>query len=75
MSTERTTVGLDVHARSVVAEAIDWQTGDWDRFTGASIGAYLGLVPSESRLSSPLCKRHSFGLVDVGQYVGLMRPG
>jgi transposase len=27
MYTERTTVGLDVHARSVVAEAIDWQTG------------------------------------------------
>jgi len=27
MSDERTTVGLDVHARSVVAEAVDWQTG------------------------------------------------
>ena len=27
MYTEPTTVGLDVHARSVVAEAIDWQTG------------------------------------------------
>ena len=27
MYTERTTVGLDVHARSVVAEAVDWQTG------------------------------------------------
>ncbi len=24
------------------------EIGDWDRFTGASIGAYLGLVPSES---------------------------
>jgi transposase len=24
---ERTTVGLDVHARSVVAEAVDWETG------------------------------------------------
>lgn len=23
------------------------EVGDWDRFTGASIGAYLGLVPSE----------------------------
>ncbi|MHB1801541.1 MAG: transposase, partial [Actinomycetes bacterium] len=23
------------------------EIGDWDRFTGASIGAYLGLVPSE----------------------------
>jgi transposase len=24
------------------------EIGDWDRFTGASIGAYLGLVPAES---------------------------
>ena len=24
------------------------EIGDWDRFTGSSIGAYLGLVPSES---------------------------
>jgi transposase len=24
------------------------EMGDWDRFTGSSIGAYLGLVPSES---------------------------
>ena len=27
MSNERTTVGLDVHARSVVAEAVDWAGG------------------------------------------------
>jgi transposase len=27
MFIERTTVGLDVHARSVVAEAVDWDTG------------------------------------------------
>jgi transposase len=27
MFNERTTVGLDVHARSVVAEAVDWSTG------------------------------------------------
>jgi len=27
MFDERTSVGLDVHARSVVAEAVDWQTG------------------------------------------------
>ena len=24
------------------------EIGDWDRFTGAGIGAYLGLVPTES---------------------------
>ena len=28
MLIERTTVGLDVHARSVVAEAVDWSTGE-----------------------------------------------
>ncbi len=27
--------------------ALAVEVGDWDRFTGASIGAYLGLVPSE----------------------------
>ena len=27
--------------------ALAVELGDWDRFTGASIGAYLGLVPSE----------------------------
>ena len=27
MSGERTTVGLDVHARSIAAEAVDWSTG------------------------------------------------
>jgi hypothetical protein len=27
MFVERTTVGLDVHSRSVVAEAVDWSTG------------------------------------------------
>ena len=35
--------------------------GDWDRFTGAGIGAYLGLVPSEhssgaSRSQGPITK-------------------
>lgn len=32
-------------------------------------------VPDWATVSGPLCKRHSIGLVDVGQYVGLMRPG
>lgn len=27
--------------------ALAVELGDWDRFTGASVGAYLGLVPSE----------------------------
>jgi transposase len=37
------------------------EIGDWDRFTGSSIGAYLGLVPSESssgasRVQGPITK-------------------
>ncbi|MGZ4602445.1 MAG: transposase [Kineosporiaceae bacterium] len=28
------------------------EIGDWDRFTGSSIGAYLGLVPTESSSGS-----------------------
>jgi len=32
---------------TLTAFALAVEVGDWDRFTGASIGAYLGLVPSE----------------------------
>jgi transposase len=41
--------------------ALAVEIGDWERFTGASIGAYLGLVPSEyssgaSRVQGPITK-------------------
>ncbi len=41
--------------------ALAVEIGDWDRFTGSSIGAYLGLVPSEhssgqSRSQGPITK-------------------
>jgi len=32
---------------TLTAFALAVEIGDWDRFTGAGIGAYLGLVPSE----------------------------
>ncbi|MGW1617149.1 transposase [Streptomyces sp. NPDC002285] len=37
------------------------EVGDWQRFTGATIGAYLGLVPSEhssglNRFQGPITK-------------------
>ena len=44
MFVERTSVGLDVHARSVAAAAIDGVTGE---ITRASVASFLGLVPSE----------------------------
>ncbi|MGV1009979.1 MAG: transposase [Dermatophilaceae bacterium] len=37
--------------------------GHWDRFTGASIGAYLGLVPSESSSGS---SRHQGSITKTG---------
>jgi len=46
---ERTTVGLDVHARSVVAEAVDWSTGQAfsRRLTPApaEVLAWIGQLP------------------------------
>lgn len=33
---------------TLTAFALAVEIGDWERFTGASIGAYLGLVPTES---------------------------
>lgn len=35
--------GIDI----TTAFGLAVEIGDWTRFTGASIGAYLGLVPSE----------------------------
>lgn len=32
------------------------EIGDWHRFTGATIGAYLGLVPSESSSGNQRCQ-------------------
>ena len=34
--------------KTLTGFALAVEIGDWDRFTGASIGAYLGLVPSEN---------------------------
>ena len=46
---------------TLTAFSLAVEIGDWDRFTGAGIGAYLGLVPSEhssgaSRSHGPITK-------------------
>ncbi len=46
---------------TLTAFSLAVEIGDWDRFTGAGIGAYLGLVPSEhssgaSRSQGPITK-------------------
>ena len=43
--------------------ALAVEIGDWDRFTGASIGAYLGLVPSEHSSGS---SRRQGGITKTG---------
>ena len=46
---------------TLTAFSLAVEIGDWDRFTGAGIGAYLGLVPSEhssgaTRSQGPITK-------------------
>ena len=43
--------------------ALAVEIGDWNRFTGASIGAYLGLVPSEHSSGE---KRRQGGITKAG---------
>jgi transposase len=43
--------------------ALAVEIGDWDRFTGASIGAYLGLVPGEHSSGE---SRHQLGITKTG---------
>src|SRR4051794_6452140 len=43
--------------------ALAVEIGDWDRFTGAGIGAYLGLVPSEHSSGE---SRHQQGITKTG---------
>jgi transposase len=49
--------------------ALTVEIGDWSRFTGSSIGAYVGLVPSEhssggSRVQGAITKAGTMGLTD-----------
>lgn len=43
--------------------ALAVEIGDWDRFTGASIGSYLGLVPGEHSSGE---SRHQLGITKTG---------
>lgn len=38
---------------TLTAFALAVEIGDWNRFTGSTIGAFLGLVPRSSRPGSP----------------------
>ena len=39
--------GLSARISALTGLALSVEIGDWSRFTGASIGAYVGLVPTE----------------------------
>lgn len=64
MFSERTSVGMDVHARSVVAHAVDWRTGQrfWQRLvpTDAEVVAWV------SRLPGPVAVAYEAGPTGFG---------
>lgn len=73
MSLERTSVGLDVHARSIVAAAIDGQTGEISR-------ARLVPVPGEviawvRRLPGPVATAYEAGPTGFGLCRALIAAG
>jgi transposase len=61
---ERTTVGLDVHARSVVAEAIGWDTGQV--FTQRLVPASDEVLAWVSQLPGPVAVTHEAGPTSFG---------
>ena len=66
MFTERTSVGLDVHARSVVAAAIDGVTGEV--FQSRLTPAYEDIWPVVERLPGPVAVAYEAGPTGFGLY-------
>ena len=73
MFTERTSVGLDVHARSVVAAAIDGDTGELiQRRLGTSVEEIITWVVS---LAAPVAVAYEAGPTGFGLYRALSEAG
>ena len=64
MFNERTSVGLDVHARSVVAEAVDWRTGQV--FSARLVPAYEEVIGWVRRLPGPVAVTYEAGPTGFG---------
>ena len=64
MFNERTSVGLDVHARSVVAEAVDWSTGQV--FSERLVPANEVVVAWVRRLPGPVAVTYEAGPTGFG---------
>ncbi len=64
MFDERTTVGLDVHARSVVAEAVDWSTGQV--FSQRLVPAHREVLDWVHQLPGPVAVTYEAGPTGFG---------
>jgi transposase len=64
MFTERTSVGLDVHARSVVAHAVDWETGR--RVSDRLVPVDAEVVAWVARLPGPVAVAYEAGPTGFG---------
>jgi transposase len=64
MFNERTSVGLDVHARSVVAEAVDWETGQV--FSARLVPAHEEVIAWVRRLPGPAAVTYEAGPTGFG---------
>lgn len=64
MFVERTTVGLDVHSRSVVAEAVDWSTGQ--AFSERLVPTNEVVLDWVARLPGPVAVTYEAGPTGFG---------
>lgn len=73
MFSERTSVGLDVHARSVVAHAVDGQTGEV--FTSRVVPDAAAVIDWLGRLPGPVAVLYEAGPTGFGLARGLRAAG
>ena len=64
INAERTTVGQDVHARSVVAEAVDWETGQV--FSPRLVPDHEGVLAWVASLPGPVAVTYEAGPTGFG---------
>ena len=70
---ERTTVGLDVHARSVVAEAVDWSSGQL--FSRRLVQDHVEVLGWVATLPGPVAVAYEAGPTGFGLARGVRRGG
>jgi transposase len=73
MFDERTTAGLDVHARSVVAEAVDWDTGQV--FSARLVPVHAEVLAWVHQLPGPVAVTYEAGPTGFGLARALAAAG